>query len=364
MNSSKFAYLEIRDRLCEQIQRDGFDIGDKLPTISEIAQRYGVCRNTAIRAISSLVSEGILESRRRAGIHIKEIPKSKLMNPKSILAITSESQPLPGGISNTIMHCLPEWPLLQVRIDEASTEGYCPHALDNFFTSNSYGVYILFSVHRKLKEYFLQTKLPCLLIAGLEDSLGLPSVCYDIYARYYHATKSLIGQGYHNIIFIKKKTDEHELCRPEIAVTEAYNEIDFNQKIQEPVVLEIDETNRSQAEEILSEMLASTEFPAGVVSSSDLVSCWLVQKAMQNDIAIPDQLGIITSNTTEIPTETYPQITGLRSDQKKLGFAAARILTQMLGGSTNNLPQTVLPFEPPFLIQRHTTRSLIDTVSG
>ncbi len=75
MNDEKFDHLEISEKLCELIRDDGFDIGDRFPTVLEVANQYNVCRNTAMRAIFKLVGEGTLELKRGHGICIKEMPK-------------------------------------------------------------------------------------------------------------------------------------------------------------------------------------------------------------------------------------------------------------------------------------------------
>lgn len=67
------AYLGVRRALVERIGRE-CKVGDRLPPISELARSMGVGQNNAQRAVRELVAEGILFSRRRLGLFVRELP--------------------------------------------------------------------------------------------------------------------------------------------------------------------------------------------------------------------------------------------------------------------------------------------------
>ena len=89
LTGSQHAFAEVRDRLRDDIRRRNMSVGDRMPTISQIAKKYDVSRNTAIRAVTELVNEGVLESRRRVGITVRSVSASAAygVKTKSILAI-------------------------------------------------------------------------------------------------------------------------------------------------------------------------------------------------------------------------------------------------------------------------------------
>jgi len=342
--------------LLNQLWRGGFTVGDKLPTISDIAVNYNVSRDTAIRAVNELVKTGVLESRRRVGIRVRSIPPKGDIKHKSILVIDRRGSVFfSGPLSDAIHESLPGWSIFQTRIDGSGSQNYSDEFLNCFIRDHPYEVYVLASVHQKLKDYFQRNKLSCVVVGELEDGIDLPNVCLDEYARYYQATRYLIRLGYPRIAFIQFKAKSPGDYQREAAVSSAYSETIVADAIKKPVVIEIEEHKKPDGERALAGFLAQTEFPVGVVSGSDAAACWLLQKALEMGIAVPEEVGIVTSGSTDLPTHTYPQISGLKADRTKLGFALGRMLMQITGGYEPEPRHVIIPYERPYLIPRQTT---------
>jgi GntR family transcriptional regulator len=79
-------YQQLNHLLKELIQDEGYEIGDKFLTERAICDTYDVSRATANKAISNLVSEGILEFRKGVGTFIKAHPSDE--PPESIASFT------------------------------------------------------------------------------------------------------------------------------------------------------------------------------------------------------------------------------------------------------------------------------------
>jgi GntR family transcriptional regulator len=65
-------HQQLIENLRTLIREEGFQPGAKFLTEREIAGRFGTSRPTANKAISSLVSEGLLEVRRGSGTYLRE----------------------------------------------------------------------------------------------------------------------------------------------------------------------------------------------------------------------------------------------------------------------------------------------------
>ncbi len=63
-------YIQIRERILEQIKNNEIRTGDKLPTEEEIARDTGVSRLTVRRAMDDLVAEGLLQRIRGKGTFV------------------------------------------------------------------------------------------------------------------------------------------------------------------------------------------------------------------------------------------------------------------------------------------------------
>lgn len=66
-------WQQIEGRLRQEIA-EGHRPGDRLPTEAQLAARFGVNRHTVRRALASLAEEGLLHSRRGAGVFVAARP--------------------------------------------------------------------------------------------------------------------------------------------------------------------------------------------------------------------------------------------------------------------------------------------------
>lgn len=67
-------YQQIADELRSNIQESIFEVGDRLPTETELSQRFGVNRHTLRRAIEVLRQEGIVDVERGRGTFVVATP--------------------------------------------------------------------------------------------------------------------------------------------------------------------------------------------------------------------------------------------------------------------------------------------------
>jgi len=357
---TKHAYLEIKDRLLDTIRQENLVVGDKLPTITEIADRYSVCRATAIRAVKALANDGVVSSRRRVGITVNALPPRKNVKHKSILTIVTRDWHLQQQISDAILECLPGWSIFQTHIGGSISNNYSEDFLDDFISKHQYEAYLLWSVNKEIKSYFQKRKLPCIVIGDLENGIDLPNITFDEYERYYQATRYLLQQGYPDIVFIQFERKRPGDYLHEAGVRAALSENLVRDGICKPLVLSLDSNNEKEGKKILQRFLSETQFPVGVVSSWDNMTCWLLQIAHEMGVDIPRQLGIITTGVTDLPVHTVPQVTSLRWDKTRSGFEIGKMLIRMARGYDLTPRHVLIPYEPPYVITRQTTKEVID----
>lgn len=70
--ASKPIYMQIVDKLCQQIVRNEVKLGEKLPSVREMAIKAGVNPNTVQRTYSELERMMIVETRRGQGTFVTE----------------------------------------------------------------------------------------------------------------------------------------------------------------------------------------------------------------------------------------------------------------------------------------------------
>ena len=67
-------YLQIADELRQNIQESVFKVGDRLPTETDLSERFGVNRHTLRRAMEVLRNEGIVDVERGRGTFVVSAP--------------------------------------------------------------------------------------------------------------------------------------------------------------------------------------------------------------------------------------------------------------------------------------------------
>ncbi|MFJ1581797.1 GntR family transcriptional regulator [Streptomyces sp. NPDC088197] len=74
MTAERPEYLRIAAEIREQISGGTYGPGDKLPTLPELGDVYGVSETTIRNALAVLRSEGLIETRTRAGTTVRNRP--------------------------------------------------------------------------------------------------------------------------------------------------------------------------------------------------------------------------------------------------------------------------------------------------
>jgi len=78
--SSKL-YMEIAEEIRRQIEEGVFRPGDRLPTLRELADRFGVSRATVREALSALRGQGLVEFRHGMGTYVRTASVEMWMQP-------------------------------------------------------------------------------------------------------------------------------------------------------------------------------------------------------------------------------------------------------------------------------------------
>jgi len=74
----KTIFLQIRDRLVDQILTGRLAPGDKIPSVRELAVDLEVNRNTVMRSYALMEQEGIIDNRRGIGFFISDQARQRL----------------------------------------------------------------------------------------------------------------------------------------------------------------------------------------------------------------------------------------------------------------------------------------------
>lgn len=98
MTSSLPVYIQIHDKLKEEIEQGLWKIGDRLPSERELAVSFGVSRMTLRQAIQTLADEGILERKIGSGTYVaREKVQEKMSGTTSFTEIMKLQNRVPSS---------------------------------------------------------------------------------------------------------------------------------------------------------------------------------------------------------------------------------------------------------------------------
>lgn len=75
-NNEKAIYVQIADRLCDEILTGKYDDDERIPSVREYAVLLEVNTNTAVKSYDLLASAGIIYNRRGLGYLSQREPKT------------------------------------------------------------------------------------------------------------------------------------------------------------------------------------------------------------------------------------------------------------------------------------------------
>ncbi len=78
-SNNKAIYLQMADRLCDDILADKYKADDRIPSVREYAVTLEVNTNTAVKAYEELAREGVIYNRRGLGYFVEANAKDHIL---------------------------------------------------------------------------------------------------------------------------------------------------------------------------------------------------------------------------------------------------------------------------------------------
>lgn len=79
-HQDKAIYLQIMDRLCDEILSGNYPADNRIPSVREYAALLGVNANTAVKAFDELSRQEIIYNRRGLGYFVSAAARDRILN--------------------------------------------------------------------------------------------------------------------------------------------------------------------------------------------------------------------------------------------------------------------------------------------
>ena len=106
-NNDKAIYLQIADRLCDEILAGHFIEDERIPSVREYAVTLQVNTNTAVKAYDELARDGIIYNKRGLGYFVTKCAAQEIMKTRKA-----------DFVKNTLPEMFRQMKLLGITMDD------------------------------------------------------------------------------------------------------------------------------------------------------------------------------------------------------------------------------------------------------
>lgn len=355
-------YTELR----QNVLSGKWKVGERIPTESELAQKFGCSLGTVSKAVALLVHEGIVERKTRTGTRIlKNVPTQEASSIKLDAYAFIYASAAHEGIKRTVEGFQDAAQEKRRRMISLTTgDNYQEEAkiigrLSEFDVRGAaiHPVIVTAQDRVRFSQMLLSSKLPVVLVGLNLPGLNCPAVIVDDFDAGYTMTKHLIDCGLRQIGFSTNHSGDlsmrdryqgyHRALQdaglpenPDWVMRESSMQPNYEDPLAEPTRLG-------------AQYLEQAKGVEGVVCSHDYWAIGMIRAARAAGLRVPEDLKVTgiddyaLSNTAEISLTTY------HVPSELMGRRAFELVDALVRGEENPKLETQIRGQ---LIARDSTR--------
>lgn len=363
VSEMKTKYQVIIDDIKSKILSGDYSLGEKIPTESDLQEKYNVSRHTVRKAILELANEGFLRSEKGSGTYVSNKYQSKSGGNSTNKTIGVITTYLSDYIFPSIIRGI------ERRLNEdnyslllASTNNDVEQEKKALEMMLSYGVDGLIVEPTKSNLYnpniayyllFKEQDVPFIMINAYYEELEVPFLCLDDVQSSYLATKELMSKGHTQIGLISKTDDLQGKFRMK-GYIKALGEAKLRFQ-PEQVLSFTTETKSDLSTNLKKFLIENSDMLTAIVCYNDEVGLEVANVCRQLDISVPENLSIIGQDNSYIAKNANIKLTTLTHPQEQMGRDAADWVIKKLQGK-KDLPNET--YYQPELIKGETVKEL------
>ena len=188
-------------------------------------------------------------------------------------------------------------------------------------------------------ERIIASKLPAVLINGMDRTMRLNSVLPDNWSAGWLATQRLLSAGHREIVHV---TLPHRLSLRrrlegfKVAIEEAGIRFDPQRHVLDLSKFDVQE---SQTQQVVRQVLqdGSLADATAFFCSTDIVALGVMQALQSNGFSIPDDFSVIGLDDIAVALHSRPPLTTIRIDRLELGRAGIQMLMKRIADPGANI---------------------------
>lgn len=359
IESEKPKYQKLKDYIIAAIKSKELNVGDKIYSENELAEKLEISRHTVRQALGELVNEGWLYKIQGKGTFVNKEPMSVSNNSKTIAVITTylSDYIFPSIIRgiDSVLSVNGYSISLSCTYNQHEKERLC---LENLLNQNIAAIVVeptksaLPNPNIDLYKRFSDLGIPILFIHGCYRELNCSYVVEDDMEAGYSATKHLINLGHEKIGGIFKIDDIQGHLR-----FSGFQKANYENLIKTSdsriVWFETSdiENNFESKGTILEKLLYDC---TAIVCYNDQIALKVMDIARQKNLNVPENISLVSFDDSQLAVASETKLTTIAHPKEALGEEAARAIINMINKSQHYYEIKM----KPELIVRGSTKNL------
>jgi DNA-binding LacI/PurR family transcriptional regulator len=343
-------YRQVAQNIGQQIRAGNLKPGERLPSMDDLSEVYGVTKITVRRALLELKSEGLLYTRPAQGTYVAEsLPPDKVRRKSQVLTI--------GVVSHVL---LPENPgpyhseiLASLRVEIGKLKGNLvvlprpdssvEDTSEQMRHSNLDAVVYLGSFDNDALRRMVRNGPPAVVVDFRGRGLHVDTITVDNVAGGEQAIDHLVSLG-HTQIAIILGDDEGNVTKDRLAGAQSALE---RAGIPDSSVRMVKgDFMMESGLTAMGELLKSDPLPTAVFCMNDEMAVGAIQAIhRQSSLVVPRDISIIGFDDIIWGTATHPRLTTVRVDKKLMGRLAMERVMAVLEDRPHTVTSTTIATE-------------------
>lgn len=329
---------QLRSALKQAIEEGRWEVGEKFPTVRELARVAGVSVSPVYSAVSALVEEGYLDKRAGSGTFVRSLTAAPRRRNGAVAIVFGEDR-----AQHEIDTSQPYYHSLIASLSEELTRRDLAARVLRYGSLSEAnvldqvdGLFAIGAITDPLIEVSREKRLPLIRIGATRTPPGVPFVTGNEWQAIVEAVELLHAKGHREIGLLHAFSAGVEppsgVCPRYDAFHSASRELGL-----EPAPRFVwgagfpDNVDLSLVQEFLSQ----PNRPTAVVCAHDVAAKALYDLATMAGVAIPDELSVIAlSPTVDFGANFSPPLTTLCGANDRVAKLAVAMLDDMLEAGT------------------------------
>lgn len=326
-------------------------MGEKRPSMDDVARRVGVSHQTVSRVLNNHASvrpqtrEAVLQAIAELGYRRNLSARALATSRTGMLGIVSSgsSRSGPAGTLGALERAARTAGYF-VTVATAS-DGQPPGSIGDAFIEQGVEGVVVIAPTLEVAEFArsLSVHVPVLVVSAWQPDPGLRTICVDQRAGTALAVEHLLGLGHTDVVHVAGPADWFDAARRQETWHAALDAAGVRPR---PDLLGDWSSERGY---LIGRELAADP-PTAVFATNDLTALGLLRAFAEAGLRVPQDVSVIGFDDLDGSANFFPPLTTIRQDYRALGAAALTAMLELIAGSE-------VPVEPlvPELIERSST---------